>query len=571
MRRGVWLAGLAAWLLLPAAARAWEISSFETRVDIHEDATATVAETIVADFDGEARHGIFRDIPTHYTDRVGQHFTLRLRVRGVTDEHGRIWPSRLESAGRYQRIRIGDPDATLTGRQSYRVVYDVQRGAVRFFPDHDECYWNLTGNEWAVPMRQARAEIRLPAEAAALRAIAYVGGYGSTISLAPTIASGGRVVFESGALQSYEGVTAAVAWEKGIVHPPAAAQVVWWWIEDNWVYGIPLLVFLGMLWLWNARGRDPRLPRSQVVEYVPPDGLTPAEMGTLMDQRADLRDITATVIDLAVRGSLTIQPIPGGFFGRHDYRLTCVKAWQGDATLEPHEQVLLNGLFGTSKAGVTVNLSDLENVFYQRLSAIRQALYRSLVGAGYLDGDPEAVRAGYLVLGGLAGAGIWVGLRVTQPWHQVLGLAPALASALSGLIVLGFRPFMPRRTRKGAEATDRIFGFLEFLRRTDQDRIRRINDPSLFERCLPYALAFGIAEQWARMFEGLATQPPSWYAGGWDTFSARQLGRDLNHMTSSMGQTFTSQPRSSGSYGGSGFGGGGFSGGGGGGGGGGAW
>lgn len=102
-----------------------------------------------------------------------------------------------------------------------------------------------------------------------------------------------------------------------------------------------------------------------------------------------------------------------------------------------------------------------------------------------------------------------------------------------------------------------------------------MNDPSLFERCLPYALAFGVAEQWARAFEGLYTQPPSWYVGNGDGFSVSQFGRDLNHASSSMGQSFTSQPRSTSgsasSWGGSGFGGGGFSGGGGGGGGGGSW
>ena len=577
MRRLLWFAGFLAWLLLPAAARAWEIESFETQVEIRKDATATVTETIVADFTGEARHGIFRDIPIHYADRAGQHFVLRLRVREVTDERGQAWPYRLQASGRYRRIRIGDPDATLTGLQTYRIVYDVQRGAVRFFPDHDECDWNLTGNEWAVPMRRVRAQIRLPAPAADLRAVAYVGGYGSTTSLAPTEALGDHVLFEPrGMLQSYEGLTAAVAWERGIVHPPAAWQVLGWWLQDNWVYAIPLLVFLGMLWLWYARGRDPRPARSQVVEYAPPEGLTPAEMGALMDQRADLRDITSTVIDLAVRGYLTMQPVQGGLFGQtKSYRLTCRNAAWGD--LKPHEQELLKGIFGASEraAGAAVDLADLENVFYQRLSAIREDLYLSLIGAGYLDSNPEKVRGRYVLLGVfmLVGGGQWAVLQVTR-WHQVLGIAPALAVILSGLVVIGFSPWMPRRTLKGAAVTDRIFGFLEFLRRTDQDRLRRINDPSLFERCLPYALAFGVADQWTRAFQGLYTQPPSWYAGQWETFSTRQLGRDLTHLTASMGQTFTSQPRSSGSsssWGGSGSGGGGFSGGGGGGGGGGAW
>ncbi len=120
---------------------------------------------------------------------------------------------------------------------------------------------------------------------------------------------------------------------------------------------------------------------------------------------------------------------------------------------------------------------------------------------------------------------------------------------------------------------DRIMGFLEFLKRTDRDKLQRMNDPSLFERFLPYALAFGVADQWAKLFQGLYTTAPAWYAGRWDNFSTRVLVRDLDHSMSSMGQSFSAVPRSSGSsssWGGSG-GGGGFSGGGGGGGGGGSW
>jgi len=252
---------LFAWaaVLCPATAQAWEIARFETVIAVHEDATATITETIVADFGTERRHGIFRDIPIHYTDRTGHHFTLRLRVRDITDGAGHRWPARLETSGRYQRLRIGDPDRTVTGQQTYRLVYDVQRGAIRFFPDHDECYWNLTGNEWAVPMRQVRAEIRLPAASGELRAVAFIGSYGSTTRLQEIDVAADRVIFDPGQpFGPYEGLTAAVAWEKHIVHPPSASQVLWWWLADNWVYGLPLLVWLGMGWLWWVRGRDPR-------------------------------------------------------------------------------------------------------------------------------------------------------------------------------------------------------------------------------------------------------------------------------------------------------------------------
>ena len=213
-----------AWGMLAPATQAWEIDSFETRLNIQSDSTVQVIETIVAEFGTESKHGIYRDIPIHYTDRAGQHFTIRLRVRSVTDRASRPWPYRLEENGRYLRLRIGSPQSTLTGRQIYQIVYDLQRGAIRFFPDHDECYWNMTGNEWAVPIEHAQGRIILPAPAADLRAVAYVGSYGSAMRVPETEIQvfPDRVALKpSRPLAPYEGMTVAVAWGKGLVVPPS--------------------------------------------------------------------------------------------------------------------------------------------------------------------------------------------------------------------------------------------------------------------------------------------------------------------------------------------------------------
>lgn len=570
-----WLV-LAACLAAPAPAFAWEIADFDARVAVHEDGTATVTETIVASFGSEAKHGIFRDIPIHYEDRAGQHFRLRLRFNSVTDQAGRPWPYRLESAGRYQRIRIGDPDTTLTGRQTYQIVYTVQHGAVRFFPDHDECYWNLTGNEWAVPIRRAHAAIELPEAATDVRAIAYLGAYGSRDQLQPQ-QQGVEVMFEpSGPLAPYEGLTAAVSWAKGAVHPPSAMRVLGWWVEDNWFYGLPVLVLFGMLWLWAAKGRDPQPNRIEVVEYAPPEGLTPAEAGTLLDQTVDLRDITATLIDLAVRGYVKITPITASTLGIKrvsDYQLASLKSWIGKKGLKSHERTILDSIFGASQAAKL--LSDLDEKFYTHLPEIRDGLYSTLMLDGYFDSRPDHVRRRYLIGGLLLGGGLWSLLQTVLSRYQVIGIGQVVTAILSGLIVASFSWIMPRRTLKGAQTTDKIAGFLEFMRRADKDRLVRAGtDPTLFERGLPYALVFGIATQWARAFEGLYTQPPSWYGGDWNTFSTHSFTRSVNRMMSSTTSSFTSQPRSSGSsssWGGSGGGGGGFSGGGGGGGGGGSW
>ncbi len=564
-----WWLNIIGVLLFPGSAQAWEIASFDTQVQIHRDATATITETILADFKQEARHGIYRDIPVHARDRAGQPFRMRLEIEEITDDSGRALKYHSESTGPYHRIRIGDPDLTLSGRQTYRIIYKVKRGAVRFFPDHDECYWNLTGNEWAVPIRKARGEIRLPDTVKELRAIAYLGSYGSTAHTQHLHTFVDHVVIEpSEGLEPYEGLTAAVAWEKGLVQPPSGWRIFRWWIEDNWMYGLVLLVLSLMTALWSARGREVRLETSPMVQYEPPKDVSPAELGTLIDQRVNLRDITATVIDLAVRGYLRI--IKAKRFGGWDYQLVSLKPWEQDPHLKPHERMLLKGIFDVSET--SIHLSDLNEVFYQKLPKIRDQLYQGLIEAGYLDSHPDRIRSRYHIFGWALGISLFFGLQALEHSRGIDTITSKIASALCGLIIIVFGLFMPRRTLKGAQTTEHIFGFLEFLRRTDQDRLRQINDPSLFERFLPYALALGVADRWTRVFEGLYTQPPSWYVGSWDHFSARQLGQDITQATSSMGHSFTSAPRSDTSgFGGGSSGGGGFSGGGGGGGGGGAW
>jgi uncharacterized membrane protein len=558
---------LCLFFLLPTTLHAWEIARFETRVQIHPDSTATVVETITADFSGEEKHGIYRDIPLNYVDRFGQRFRMRLTVLDVTSESGGKWRYKLESLAGYRRIRIGDPDKTITGIQTYRITYEVQRGAVRFFSDHQECYWNLTGNEWAVPIRSSYGEIALPPGVQNVQATGYVGSYGSKELLSRIAVRENVASFDPvRSFQPYEGMTAAVSWTGPVVQKPPFWKSLIWFLEDNAIYAIPVLFLFGMLSLWKSKGREFNLQRSVAVQYEPPKDLRPAEVGTMTDQCADLRDITSTVIDLAVRGYLRIKPLPKSFLGKQDYELESLKAWQTESEIRPYENKTLNALF--SQVGATIKLSDLNEVFYKDLASIRDAVYKGLVNAGYFDANPAETRNYYLV----GGLGTAIGLvlllqflNIQQYWTT---LSIFIVSILSGIIVALIGQWMPRRTLKGATLLHEISGFAEFLKRADQDRLRRMNDPTLFERGLPYALALNLVNQWSKAFEGIYMQPPAWYVGNWNDFSAPRFGRDLNSISSSMGQTFTSQPRSSGS---SGFGGGGFSGGGSGGGGGGSW
>jgi hypothetical protein len=165
-RRRRWIVGavpafalllLAAFPPVPARAEHFTIRSFRAAVEVRNDASLRIAETIEAEF-LRPRHGIFRDIPFRYTDEFGKKTVTPIRVVAVTDDSGNAWKYRTDRTGGFVRVRIGDPDRFVQGRQVYVITYEVENG-VLFFPDHDELYWNVTGNDWPVPIDAAEATV----------------------------------------------------------------------------------------------------------------------------------------------------------------------------------------------------------------------------------------------------------------------------------------------------------------------------------------------------------------------------------------------------------------------------
>ena len=506
-------------------------------------------------------------MPVDYRSPQGFSWTLRLDLLGATDPEGRSLKVESSRVGHYIKYKIWVPGAENATRTV--VLHYRARNGLRFFLDHDELYWNVTGDEWDQPIEAATAVIELPRRVTGVRAIAFNGAYGSTARDAKVEMLGAVIrLTMPRPLEFHEGLTAVVGWDKGAVPEPTRTERTFGFLASNWPLAIPIPVFLGMFLLWSRVGRDPRrLPL--VVRYEPPDTLTPAEAGTIMDNTADMRDITATVVDLAVRGYLKIEERPEshlfGLLKRTEYVFHQLSPPVNAAGLAPHETSVLSGIFGSGRAEVP--LSDLENDFYRHLPEIRQSLFARLVGKGLYRSRPDTVRGRWL-FGAVLVAGLIVVLGGTLGTRLNLSLLPVfLAAGASGLIVAGFGAVMPARTVAGARVLERVLGFEEFLRRVDSEHYQRVvKTPEMFERFLPYAMTFRVERRWARAFEGIYREPPTWYvgsnAGGFnlDHFSTRLA--DLSSRTES---TLGSSPRSSGGSGFSGGSSGGGSGGGGGG------
>jgi uncharacterized membrane protein len=281
-----------------------------------------------------------------------------------------------------------------------------------------------------------------------------------------------------------------------------------------------------------------------------------------------MRDITATIVDLAVRGYLHIAETENegflGLFSSKEYTFTLKKPRNEWSTLKTHERDLLRAMF--SGSAESVSLSNLKNKFYKHLPGLRNGLYGMLVSGGFYTGRPDRVRLLYIV-GGVVAGGVLAVLGGTI--MSALGMQPAagiVAGILSGLIIVLFGWFMPSRTIRGTRELEKVLGFQEFLSRVESDRLgRMVKTPEMFEKFLPFAMALGVEDNWAKAFEDIYRQPPSWYTGpgGVHTFRPSTFTSSLGVMSTQAASAMSSAPRSSGGSGfsggssGGGFGGGG--------------
>ncbi len=555
---------LAAWLIglgeVPTQARSMVIEQFQADIQVLKNGDLIVTETIRPRFTG-SWNGLKRDIPVEYRTPQGFNYTLLVDLVSVTDEHQA--PLKYESyqERHYKIFKIwlpGAQDATKTLILTYKVL-----NGIKYFEEHDELYWNVTGDEWDVSIESAGARILLPSGVTGVKALAFSGAYGAREQQAEVHITGPEILYRmTRQLGFREGLTAVVGWDKGLVTKPTSLKLTGLFIRSNWPFAIPIGVF-GLMWrLWYVRGRDPHL-RPITVVYEPPALLTPAELGTLIDNSPDLRDITATVVDLAIRGFFQIEerqePRLLGLWSSAAFYLHLVKTPAEWTDLKSHERAIMNGIFSNGTATV-VALADLKNRFYIYLEGIKSSLFDQLLKKGYYASRPDRVRYVYVVVGIAVTIASVYGAAILEGNYGIaiqIGLA---AGVLSGLIIVGFGWVMPARTIRGVRALEQILGFEEFLTRVESDRFQRvIKTPQMFEKFLPFAMALGVEQNWVRAFEGIYTTPPTWYQGtNLADFRPGRFVGSLSQMSATTGAVMTSAPRSSG---GSGFSSGGSSGG----------
>jgi uncharacterized membrane protein YgcG len=572
---------LAAPLLAPQAHAdlgAFHITRFDVDLEVLSNSDIIVEERIEVLFT-EPRHGIYRDIPIRYTDPKGYQYGYDFRLLGIEDGNGNDQPVKQTRQGASVRLRIGSADRTVSGTQTYVLRYRA-RDVLRQFGDRDEIYWNATGHAWDTNIDAASIVVRLPANIEPqLEVHGLAGSYHDDRQnvqhqlLEPQTVR----IWSTTALARRQGLTVSVAWPSGVVKFPGPWTRAWRLLSRNAILLAPFLALFYLVRRYRQHGLDPSIPPSVMVRYEPPPDVSPGTIGTLVDERVDMADITATLVDLAIRGYVTIRTdVEEQFWGLKKSNVTSFtrNPEKRVQDLLPHEQLVLDGIFAKHASPVTTE--DLKEEFYLKIPGIRTALYSRLVEKGFATGSPEAVRQKTVGMGVLFGV-LTGGLGMLWGVYQgavfpVAALLPVVSGIATSILFTLFAPAMPRRTHAGVRAVSWSRGFEEFAGRVEEDRFERDAARGIYESLLPYAMALGVATKWSKKFEGIYDdKPPGWYVGphhNMHSFSTTAFHNSLNSAMSDTGRSLASTPRSSGSSGSSG---GGFSGGGGGGGGGGSW
>src|ERR1041385_8220890 len=569
---------LALLMAVPAMAQAERSRSFDSRITVNSDGSMQVVETIVVESAGiDMVHGIYRDFPTRYKDRAGNHKSVPFDIVRVRRD-GNAEPYHTENLSNGIRIYFGSSSYNLPpGTHTYQFAYRVNR-ELGFFRDHDELYWNVTGNAWKFPIDAATATVLLPANVRNL--VTSLGGYtgyagekGQTYTASRDAQS--DPTFRAENLAPQQGLSIVVTWPKGLIAEPTAEQKRAWFIADNkpTIFGFAgwIVVLLYYVMIWGMVGKDP-VSGTIVPLYEPPDNMSPAAMRFLERMGFDEKAFTAAIMGLAAKGYLTIEQDES-----KTYKLVRRKnATDKDGSLSPDEKSLARTLFedgsplilkNTNHAVLERARKNVETYLHTNMetSAFRTnarylwpgiilsvltiaavvlmtdtsraavALFMSFWLTGWSFGvymlvssvvrawksvRTEGVlgvgQAGFLTLFSIpfvVGECLGLGMLI---WSCGLAVTAIIAAAIAINVI--FHHLLKAPTLAGRALMDRVEGFKMFLTAVDADRMQMMaapnRTPQLFERFLPYAFALGVEHAWAQQFSQVLAQAATADASG---------------------------------------------------------
>lgn len=544
-----------------------EIQNYKVEIELNQDSSMTVTETIQYDFENNQRHGIFRFIPLHFNvsgqEKFGRERKLKFSDVVITrDNISEIYTvDKNDSNGNYF-LKIGNPNKTIAGLHEYVITYRVD-GSLRYFDDFDEVYWNAIGLDWKIPINNI--EVILHSDNIKFNTMSCYYGKVDSENLCTSNLSRDKqsIVFSHKNLPSNNGLTIAASINKGTVLKQEYFDISMIGIVSL-VGG--LFVALGVTIISFIRRYQRKYFTHDPIHarYTPPKNLHPTIIGKLVDKQVHPRDISAGIIQLAIDGYIDIEKTnKKTFFGiTQDYIFT-LKKEKGNIHID---NVLIDILFGDVYA-----LQELGGGRQKKMSEISPGFVSIYISKlkNHIDNM-------------LKGEGYWEKRGITGNWIVLIPFACTFIFFILQMVFLGFISFAltfitvfatsfisGRYTQKGWETKHATLGFKLFLEMTEKERYDFHNSPERnpqeFMQYLPYAIALGVEKKWAEQFIKIGISQPDWYKGH-EAFAVAHFASDMTQFSEQVSSTVATR-----SSGGSGSRGGGSSGGGSGGGGGGSW
>lgn len=543
-------------------AQGFEVDRAKVDVYISADGYFDVVENYDLTFT-EQKHGIYRNIQIKYDllTAEGNKETRRIKIRKVKVPGYKFDadPDFVQNLSDNLEIKIGDKNVTLIGPQHYEIKYRVY-DAFLFEDSQIQFYWDIKPNGWNANFHQLEFTIHPPEnlDLSLDDFFVYSGVTGNAseseefdVEYSDGVFKGeSRPGFQSGL---GENVTVLLKLPVGSIKEIKP----WWpfWTHYGWTFILGALL-IAFYWIWKKYGKDDRVVAG--ISYFPPSGVDPAMAGFLIDNRADTPDLISLIPCWGSRGIIKMEQIAkSGFFGKEDTRLFRLRPLPGDSP--DYEEEIFNGLFGNDESlgEKQILISDLKDTFYTTMASAKG----KLEAKAQVYYDPKARRIKTQTTVGVLLVGVALFFLFLFTW----GLLAALAVIPVTIFLLIMTPHLVKRNSKGNEVLSELKGFKQFIKVAEENKLKMLlhDSPNYFETTMAYALAFGLFDQWAKKFEALNLQPPSWYSSTAGVMTMNSFSNSFASSMSSAQSTMVSSPSSS-SSGGGGSAGGGFGGGGGG-------
>ena len=304
------------------------IESFKSELAINQDTSLSVKETVEVNYPYE-KHGIYRIIPVRYSYK-GKTINSRLSVYSVTDEKGIPYKYEKSGLGQSIQLKIGNPEKTISGKHTYVISYKV-KNVLQEYDGNYELYWNVTGHEWDTDILFANAEINSPF-AKITKTECFASEFGSIEKECQIWAENDKayaVSYQSVGYNNDFTVVLRLDSHNSLVFPTQSEKLISA-IIDNWGYPFSGLPFLLTGYFWFKKGRDKKFAgeniyyepkKGNIIDkpifyrehlptvYSPIQGYSPSQIGTIIDEKVDIHDIVAEIIEFARLKFIRIEKI----------------------------------------------------------------------------------------------------------------------------------------------------------------------------------------------------------------------------------------------------------------------